>query len=132
MCWLSSHTGTPLKLKFAKEQKRAGSSGPQFFSGFWVPSSFQHLKSQKIILEFNMKMGNYALSSVQTSDSWLGLQHWEDAVTESQRLMLVDAAEEGDVGRVAVACLAPRWWGWQEWPGMDYTRARDQECSRGE
>lgn len=59
-------------------------------------------------------MGNYALSSLQTSDSWLGLQHWEDAVTGSQRLMLVDAGwqwpvwlPDGGAGRRGQGWITP-------------------------
>lgn len=59
-------------------------------------------------------MGNYAFSSVQTGDSWLGLQHQEDAVTESQRLMLVDAGwqwpvwlPDGGAGRSGQGWITP-------------------------
>lgn len=118
-----SHTGTPLKLGFAKEQKRTGSSDPTDI--VWVLSA-QILSVSKITktrYEFNTKMSINALSSVQANDSCLGLPS-RDVVTKSQRVLSVVA-----VGQWPCSTLAPTPVGL---PGVDYTRAKDQAHSRGE
>lgn len=116
-CWLSSHTGTSLKLGFVKEQKRIN----QIYSaGFECSPPFSILKNGGMNLIQKWASMQFLLQAY-ASDPWHGLQGW-GGVTAGHRLLVVVTVCHTAAG---IKGLAASWlWSWncrtkaEQGPGM--------------
>lgn len=120
-CWLSSHTGTSLKLGFVKEQKRIN----QIYSvGFECSPPFSILKNGGMNLIQKWASMQFLLQ-VYANNSWHGLQGRE-GVTAGQRLLVVATVCHTAAG---TKDSAASWlWSWncrtkaEQGPGMPHWR----------